>query len=314
MALHYLSSGGDFNGLVANEDLVQPGDTILIEPGTYYMDCTMTRPINLKGATTNAALGSVVLTGKGIYLNWSLQSAAGVAGMVWEGLKLLSSNNPNLRGHMDLISTPCFPGFEIVVNKCWSQGTFVSGGGNGRQGYCFGHAPTSPGKLRLINSLLGRWTGSGWYGSWWAYPSGGSASLEASVCQPPPSQLTWDPSDWADIDNGTQQGDYGWGGGSFLWPWADTPNYGLGGTILLASGEDHSQTQVAIYRESDYLSDTADTSPWLITYPDAVTGEWAVNYLPSLNEAGDPQRYAVRVMPPACYEAKLVRWCYPEAL
>jgi hypothetical protein len=87
--------------------------------------------------------------------------------------------------------------------------------------------------------------------------------------------------------------------------------YRLYGKETLQSGGNLEDIQIYIYRETAYQSGLINPVPWLQTTPDPVTGEWDMPYLPTTDSSGNPQRYAIAINPPECYQAELLRWYIP---
>ena len=88
--------------------------------------------------------------------------------------------------------------------------------------------------------------------------------------------------------------------------------YRIAGSETLEPGDALDQTQIALYRETAYQTGLLEPTRWLQTSPDPASGEWEFRYLPTTDSAGNPQRYAVQINPPECYQAELLRWYTPE--
>jgi hypothetical protein len=93
--------------------------------------------------------------------------------------------------------------------------------------------------------------------------------------------------------------------------WQGVP-YRLAGSEILEATDSPADSQILLYRETAYQSGRVERVAWLETAPDPITGEWEFRYLPTLDSAGNPQRYAVAINPPECYGGELLRWYPPQ--
>jgi hypothetical protein len=105
---------------------------------------------------------------------------------------------------------------------------------------------------------------------------------------------------------------YGPGYGESLAPQFQGLAYRLAGSEILAAPDSPADAQILLYRETAYQSGRMEAFRWMETAPDPITGEWEFRYLPTLDSAGNPQRYAVAINPPECYGGELLRWYPPQ--
>ena len=189
-------------------------------------------------------------------------------------------------------------GLQILANRCrfYSPYPITSGGVRLRMINCYIYSASEPALFRTANTALEFVACQ--------YNSGSGASDDPSV---------YSYVGLADVIHTTATADgYGMDYGEWYRGQFEGAAYRFAGRETLEPGHQLDQTQIVIYRETAYQSGQMEPTRWLQTNPDPITGEWSFEYLQTTDANGNPQRYAVQINPPECYQAELLRWYTPE--
>jgi hypothetical protein len=258
--------------IAAAQAAAAAGDTILIDPGTWD-NVLLTKPVHLLGNTTNPVGNPVIIRGSGNYAD------AGNDGV-----------NTKYAIHYSLSATP---GFPIHVQNIKSQP-----GSGSWSGHVVWWAPA--GATLYLNRCILPSNGQYWYplqcsngttislfnctvGTGYNYclvvygnPAQTFNLIKTRLEAVPSTYAGTEPltipiKDYILVDTINYGANYG---DTIIddYPWGK-----VFGQVIFPAGVDRSQTKVRIHR---LISGQMELTPFAVTTPNSVTGQWIFNYLP----------------------------------
>jgi hypothetical protein len=287
----------------AAHDAAAPGDTIELAHGVVHPPVILTKRVHIRGDTSDPAGEPCTIRG----LSPITYTGGGAAGDVWvEGVTFEPQQQ-----NQAISASAWAPAGVLRLNRCRLLGSTGWG--------WWVQVPTGAARVRMTHCSApnGSNTNRAVY-----VPQTGAHEVEILAYEAPAEPQVWrwttprvDPNtmavhviDWAAVGSAG----YGAAHGEFFGAqWQGVP-YRLAGSEILEATDSPADSQILLYRETAYQSGRMEAFRWMETAPDPVTGEWEFRYLPTLDSAGNPQRYAVAINPPECYGGELLRWYPPQ--
>ena len=312
-------SNGPYYTIQSAHDAAVDGDTVLIAEGNYTdgSDSRLiwTKRVHIKGDTENpdaVILGQTYDGPTAPALDFRIPQP--IDGDLWvEGVRLQESTRSY--GVVEIDSGDYFPSGWLRFNRChfWARPA-------GAPKYAFrADFAANAGRVRVENCLFTLYLASVEplrFGT--GVAAGSQVEIHRAAVIPYPNEpyiglQSADPLPGLSVDAApSPTTGYGLSYGEWYAPQWLGQAYRIAGRETLEPGDALGQTQIALYRETAYQSGLLERTSWLQTSPDPITGEWSFEYLPTIHSTGDPQRYAVQINPPECYQAELLRWYTPE--
>ena len=275
---------GYYTTIQAAHDAAEDGDTILIEPGEYKA-IHFTKHVHVKGNTDDPINNPVCIGGctpnSTAYRSY-VQISGCDADRWFEGVTFVADGNA--RGVVEFRNA--FGSEEhIYFHRC-----------NFKYGYMRlfdGYYSTGTPQIVCSNCYI-----PNTYKKCQYFGAGSSAVFLAcdGLDETPPYGTDVPANFFLGIDyliQGTEQ--YGAEYGGWFYPGFAPEIYAIAGSVVLDGPLD--AVELKLYRTTDT---GAESCAWATTYPDAETGHWRFDYLPTNHQ------YYVSLIPPAGYKPELL--------